>query len=142
MTFDETKVKRDQGGKFDNKVGSAPGIALPAEKLTKVRIPEGQAWKYKNLKGRAIAMGEEASGPLGDDTQRNIYVDGRKVGVLHSVVTTPSVRVSKGIRRDLKPRIEHVLVINENDRTHGSYAVRYPSRSRALLSRLNEEEDL
>lgn len=142
MTFDETKVKRDRGGKFDNKVGSAPDIALPAEKLTKVRIPEDQAWKYKNLKDRAIAMGEEKSGPLGDDTQRNVYVDGRKVGVLHSVWTTPSVRVSKGIRRDLKPRIEHVMVINENDRTHGSYAVRYPSRTRALLSRLNDEEDL
>lgn len=141
MTFDETNVKRDKGGKFDNKVGSAPTIELPAEKLTKVRIPEDQAWKYKNLKGRTISMGEETPTML-ENTQRNIYVDGRKVGALHSVTTTPSVRVSKGIRRDLKPRIEHVMVVNENDRTHGSYAVRYPSRSRAILSRLNEEEDL
>ena len=141
MTFDETNVNRDKDGKFDNKVGSAPGISLPAEKLTKVRIPEDQAWKYKNLKGRTISMGEETPTML-ENTQRNIYVDGRKVGALHSVTVTPSVRVSKGIRRDLKPRIEHVMVVNENDRTHGSYAVRYPSRSRAILSRLNEEEDL
>lgn len=139
MTFDENKVKRDRGGKFDNKVGSAPDIELPTEKLTKVRIPEDQAWKYKNLKGRTIAMGEETPTML-ENTQRNVYVDGKRVGAIHAVWVTPSVKVARGIRRDLKPRIEYAMVVDETDHTHGSSAIRYPSRSRAILSRLNDAD--
>lgn len=139
MAFEESEVRRDKGGKFDNKTGSAPDISLPVEKLTKVRIAADQAWKYRNLEGRDIAIGEETPS-FAENTQRNVYVDGKKVGAIHAVWVTPTVKVSRGISRDLKPRIEYAMVVDETDHTHGSRAIRYPSRSRAILSRLNDAD--
>lgn len=68
MTFDENKVKRDKGGRFDNKAGSAPNVNLPQN----ITIADGQVFldtlrtvgfaRHEDMVLRDEVMKERAAG--------------------------------------------------------------------------------
>ncbi len=138
MTFDESKVERDNGGKFAEKAGSAPEVSLTAAKAPKLRkvTKSKESYYGRRLDTADVRIGEEEELMPGTGFMRTpLYLDGKRVGYVRSYTATPSVKVARGIRKDLKPRTEYEV---ELDKEYGGLrAGGYPSRTRSIFSTLD-----
>jgi hypothetical protein len=138
MAFDETQVERDQGGKFSEKTGAAPEVTLnaaPKPKLRKVTKSK-ESYYGKRLETADVRIGEEEEILPGSGYLRTpVYLDGERVGYVSSYESTPSVKVARGIRRDLKKRTAYEVVLDE--KYGGERVSGYPSRTRSIFTALD-----
>lgn len=138
MTFDESKVERDNGGKFAEKTGSAPEVSLDETKPPKLRkvTKSKESFYGRRLETADVRIGEEEELAPGTGYMRTpLYLDGERVGYVRSYTAQPSVKVARGIRRDLKPRTEYEVQLDE--KYGGLRAGGYPSRTRSIFSALD-----
>lgn len=138
MTFDESQVSRDRSGQFAEKTGSAPEVSLAETKPPKLRkvTKSKESYYGRRLETADVRIGEEEELAPGTGYMRTpLYLDGKRVGYVRAYETTPSVKVARGIRRDLKKRTQYEVTLDEQ---HGGLRISgYPSRTRSIFSALD-----
>lgn len=140
MAFDETKVERDNGGKFAEKAGSAPEVSLMASAKPKLRkVSKGTGYYGKRLETADVHIGEPEELVEGSGWMRTpLYLDGQHVGYVREWTKTPTQKVSRGISRSLKPRTEYEVELKKE---YGGGRESYPSRTRSIFTALDRAID-
>lgn len=137
MTFDEAKVDRDRAGKFSDKVGAPPEVALGKRKKV---TPGKWAFISKRLEDANVETGTVAEDTGVYGRRYPVYMDGELRGHVHGIKTRPSVNY-KGtrIRKDLAERTEWLFVTNEGQGIHHRGTHRWDSRTTAIFEGLDKE---
>ncbi len=135
MTFDESKVERDGGGKFAEKAGSAPEVSLSSRR--KVTLPT-PANTHPRLAQATVEVGtaEKLSGNV---SRTPVFCDGVAAGHVYAFPITPTRSVGRGgrLRQDLKERTAYVHSFSDSPTLYGARASRFAKRSTAIHESLN-----